>query len=179
MREAEFSFRPVSRQDCALIFGWLERPHIREWWGEPYEEWALIEEMLETGEAHPFLVESEEGPLAYIQYWEVKGARGKVDLAEAIWLETLPDDGVGVDITIADAKNLGRGLGRAMIGEFIQMLQGKGFADFYIDPDIRNARAIRAYQAAGFQRIGQYPELGESGWAGTLLMRYTPRGRAD
>ncbi len=172
---AQFSFRPVSSQDCKLICGWLERPHIREWWGEPYEEWELIEEALETGEAYPFLVECAGEPMAYIQYWEVRLSRGKVEPAEEIWLKTLPDDAVGVDITIADASNLGQGFGRAIIAAFINMLHAQGFAEIYIDPDIRNHRAIRAYQAAGFKRIGQYPELGKRGLGGTLLMKFTPK----
>ncbi len=163
-----FSFRPLELDDRDQMLRWLARPHFQQWWGTPEYEWQLMEEALETGEAIMFLAYEGARPVAYIQYWFVKDARGKVEPAEEIWLAGLSDETIGVDISLLDEADLGQGLGRAVMRAFLDKLSSEGFREIVIDPDTRNIRAIRSYMGAGFVRIGQYPE--EEG--GTLLMRW-------
>ena len=71
---------------------------------------------------------------------------------EGWWLDE-HDPGVhGIDQFRADADNLGRGLGTAMVRAFVARL----FADPAVtrvqtDPDPANRRAIRCYEKAGFR----------------------------
>ncbi len=167
--ELHYAFRPISADDREQMLGWLAAPHFQEWWGPPEYEWQLMEEALQTGEAVMFLAYRGARPLAYIQYWPVKLARGKVDQAEEIWLNSLSDDCIGVDISVLNAEDLGQGIGRQVLRAFLEKLWGEGFRDMIIDPDIRNQRAIRAYMGAGFVRIGQYPEK----IGGTLLLHWS------
>ena len=62
----------------------------------------------------------------------------------------------GVDQFLADAADVGRGLGTAMVRDFVARL----FADRAItrvqtDPAPDNARAIRSYEKAGFRAVGE------------------------
>lgn len=169
-----YYFVKLTSDDKALMLDWLNRAHFLEWWGQPDEEWALLEEALETGDAEPFLVYEGENAIAYIQYWPVKNARGAVALNEELWLQTLKDDTIGVDISLGDEARLAQGLGRKILRQFVNDLRERGYHDIIIDPDIRNLRAIRAYRGAGFERIGQYPALEDGGFGGTLLMKFMP-----
>ncbi len=163
-----FKFIKIELVHEKLLKKWLTQPHFREWWGDPEEEWRLIADALDTGEADMYLVARDDEWVGYVQSWPVGMARGKVEASEEIWLQTLSDETLGVDISLADGALLGQGLGREILGEFIAKMREEGAKEIIIDPDIRNRRAIACYKAAGFQRIGQYPESE----GGTLLMRH-------
>ena len=93
----------------------------------------------------------------------------------APWLARLPQNAVGVDLSIADKAALSKGLGSAVLLAFIQKLRREGLTDIIIDPDQDNKRAIRAYEKAGFRAI---PDLmGHTGKC--LLMRHTGLDDAD
>ena len=64
----------------------------------------------------------------------------------------------GIDQFIGEADMLGRGHGSAFIRAFIDRLLANGAPRIVIDPDPANARAIRAYEKAGFDkdRYGRY-----------------------
>ena len=47
MTPGEIGFRPVERDDYALLADWLQRAHWREWWGEPETELGYIRDMVE------------------------------------------------------------------------------------------------------------------------------------
>jgi RimJ/RimL family protein N-acetyltransferase len=89
-------------------------------------------------------------PFGYIQSYVAMGSGGG-------WWEAETDPGVrGIDQSIADAAQLGKGLGTAMVKAWVAKL----FADPQVtriqtDPDPRNARAIRCYEKAGFRAVGE------------------------
>jgi RimJ/RimL family protein N-acetyltransferase len=68
--------------------------------------------------------------------------------------EATPYRGVlGIDLFIADAEDLGRGLGTGLVRQFVQFL----FADptvhrIQVDPRPDNRAAIRCYEKVGFRR---------------------------
>lgn len=169
MKENTIHIRPMRASDRDMVKEWLRREHAREWWGDPEEEWDLLAEALEIGGCWPNIIELDGEEIGIIQYWRVKEARGEVDDCEEIWLESLDDAVIGVDITIGPARYLGKGLGSRAVRQLCERLRDEGHKEIVIDPDIRNARARRAYQKAGFVRIGQYPES----QGGTLLMRWS------
>jgi aminoglycoside 6'-N-acetyltransferase len=49
---------------------------------------------------------------------------------------------------------IGRGHGSALISYFVEDLLQKGSPCVVTDPDPENARAIRAYEKAGFEKRG-------------------------
>jgi RimJ/RimL family protein N-acetyltransferase len=148
------AFRPLQTADLPLLHGWLARPHWTQWWGPAP---TLAEVQAEYGawisdprQVQPHIALLDGKPFAYIQSYVAMGSGGG-------WWEGETDPGVrGIDQSIADAAQLGRGLGTAMVKAFAARL----FADprvtrIQTDPDPRNARAIRCYEKAGFRARGE------------------------
>lgn len=136
------SFIAVTEDHRALLHQWLETPHARQWWGDAEEELALIYDG--KGEHEPFLACIDGEPVAYIQSW---WPSRHPDLP---WQHGMTPTTRGIDITIGEPRNLGKGLGSLIVRRFATRLFEQGATRLIIDPDITNARAIAAYMKAGF-----------------------------
>jgi aminoglycoside 6'-N-acetyltransferase len=140
-----YQFRPLSNADLPLIRRWLAAPHVTQWWGNSAEQFALVSEDIEHPAMDQFLVASEERPFAYLQCYD-----------PAAW----PDNGLGpqprgtrgIDQFIGEPDMIERGHGSAFIRAFIENLLSRGAPRVVTDPDPANARAIRAYEKAGFRK---------------------------
>ena len=64
----------------------------------------------------------------------------------------LPPGSRGIDQSIGVPELLGRGHGSAFIRQFIEGKLASGAPRIVTDPDPGNARAIRAYEKAGFSK---------------------------
>ncbi|HYQ43905.1 MAG TPA: GNAT family N-acetyltransferase [Polyangiaceae bacterium] len=146
-----FDFRPLTRADLPLIHEWLNRPHVAEWWDDQRDLESVLRTFgadLEKSVIRMFLVCLDQEAIGYIQVYRVMGA-------DPEWWQDETDPGArGIDQFLANAQQLGRGLGSSMVRQFVARL----FADPEVtvvqtDPSPRNGRAIRAYEKAGFRRI--------------------------
>ncbi len=166
----EPGFRPVTQADLPLLGQWLTSPHWQEWWDDSVEtEMAHWRDMLAGRDTtRPFLILQGDQPVGYIQVWSIRDARVEPWLSRAPWLARMPDDTIGVDLSIGPAEMLSQGLGSRALAAFVARLRAEGHTNIIIDPDPANARAIRAYQKAGFRAIPEFE--GQSG--NCLLMRH-------
>lgn len=145
-------FLPLDENRVHLLASWLRRPHVAEWWGTADTAEALRDDYLVNPGDPPlvrgYIATLDGRPLGFIQSYVVKGAGGG-------WWEDETDPGArGIDQFLAEASDLGKGLGTLMVRTFVERL----FADPAVtkvqtDPDPRNARAIRSYEKAGFRRL--------------------------
>ena len=163
-------FRPVAAADYPLLSDWLERPHFREWWGEPETELGYIRDMVEGRDdtCEPFIFSLDGEPAGYIQFWYVAPHQTPEWAAESPWLMQLSPDAVGVDLSVADGARLGQGIGSAVLRRFCQRLIAQGLRTIIIDPDPANARATAAYHKAGFRPM---PEV-TAGADKALIMQF-------
>lgn len=165
----KISFRPVTLHDLPILRDWMERPHWREWWGDPETECNYVRDMIEGRDStKPYFICLDGQPAGYIQVWYSADQRIEPWLTEAPWLLDLPDEAVGVDLSLADPANVSRGIGSAALAAFVAMLRTWGHTEIYIDPEPRNRRAVRAYERAGF-RVYE-PLRGKSG--DSLILRH-------
>ena len=68
------------------------------------------------------------------------------------WLDEHDPGVYGIDQFIADAADLGRGIGSAMVAAFVRTLfENRAVTRVQTDPSPVNLRAIRAYEKAGFR----------------------------
>ena len=147
-------FTPVALEHYPLIRAWLELPHVRQWWGDPDEELGHIKDMVEGRDTtRPFLMTIEGRPVGYIQYWFIGHHQNETWIKDHPWLEELPSETVGVDLTIGDPALLSRGIGSEVLRRFVATLRELGHDTIIIDPDPANVRAVRAYEKAGFVPI--------------------------
>lgn len=162
------SFAPLTHAMLPMLGDWMRRPHWREWWGDPEVELGYLRDMIEGRDStQPFLFFLGGVAAGYIQMWRIADNRVEPWLTEAPWLTDLPDASVGVDLSIAAAENLSKGIGSRVLRAFVKRLRANGETDIIIDPDPANTRAVRAYEKAGFR-----PIPGLEGHKDVLLMRH-------
>jgi RimJ/RimL family protein N-acetyltransferase len=166
-------FRPISAADLETLQLWLERPHMREWWGDPETELGVIRDMIEGRDTtQPFVFEVDGEALGYIQVWFVCDQLTESMIADYPWLVSVPDDAVGIDLSIGDPQALSKGIGTDVLRAFVARLRAQGHQVIIIDPDPANHRAVRAYEKAGFRPLPHL--LGKTG--DTLIMQFHPDG---
>ncbi len=150
----DIGFRPVQCDDLALLAGWMDLPHWRKWWGDPDSELDNIRDMIEGRDtSRPFLFFLNGRETGYIQYWFIGHHQNKSWIAGHPWLAELPGEAIGVDLSIGNEKDLGRGIGSSVLRAFVVRLQSLGYTTIIIDPDPGNDRAIKAYWKAGFRPV--------------------------
>jgi len=140
-----YAFRPMTALDLEIVRGWLALPHVVQWWGDPRKQFALISEDFGHPAMDQFIVTDDERPFAYLQCndpiaWPDNG------------LGEQPGGTRGIDQFIDEKDMIGCGHGSALIRLFVDQLLNAGTPRTMTDPDPRNARAIRAYEKAGFHK---------------------------
>lgn len=150
--DSEFEFRLITADDIPLLFEWLSRPHVSEWWGEePIEEVreSYASKASAESSTRAYIVSRAGTPIGFIQSYVAAGSDGG-------WWTDIDDPGVrGIDQYLANADELGKGIGSAMIGAFVaSLLDDPSVTRIITDPSPRNHRAIRCYEKVGFKRIG-------------------------
>ena len=157
---ASYQFRPMSAGDLPLVKDWLARPHVTEWWGDTDEQFELVSGDLGIEAMDQFIVAAGERPFAYLQCYDPQ-----------VWPENglgdHPTGTRGIDQFIGEADLLNRGHGSAFIRQFCDTLFARSVPAVTTDPDPFNARAVRAYEKAGFRPIGPM----DMPWGHVLLMQ--------
>src|SRR4051812_40727329 len=134
-----YSFRPVARDDLAMLHRWLETSDVRRWWDDP----AVLDEIFAEPRVTMWIVSLNGRPFAYMQ-----------DYSPHDWPQHhfafLPFGARGIDQFIGEPDMIGRGHGSSFIRQHVDRLFADGAPAVGTDPDPQNTRAIRAYQKAGF-----------------------------
>jgi aminoglycoside 6'-N-acetyltransferase len=139
-----YTFRPANAADLATFERWLRSPEVIRWWGDPDEQFALLQEDLSEPKMVMRVVSFEGQPFAYAQDYDVQS-----------WPQAhfaaLPAGTRAIDAFIGEADMIGRGHGAAFLRLLAQRLCNEGTPVVAIDPDADNHRARRAYAKAGFK----------------------------
>ena len=146
-RELHYGFRAVEDRDLPMLGAWLRQPHVAEWWGDAEKGVAEIRQAMDEVSVEPLIVELDGRPIAYLQSYDPH-------LEDSHPYQDQPFGTLGIDISIGEPDLTGKGHGTAIIRQFCRQLFEEGAPRIVIDPDPKNARAIRAYEKAGFKAIG-------------------------
>jgi len=139
-----YEFTPMAVTDLPLIKRWLETPHVSEWWHDPAEQFELVSGDLGHPDMAQFIVAADARPFAYLQCYNIS--------AWDAGFGTQPTGTRGLDQFIGEPDMLNCGHGSAFLRDFADRLLADGTPRVVTDPDPNNARAIRAYEKAGFSR---------------------------
>jgi aminoglycoside 6'-N-acetyltransferase len=139
-----YAFRPMSVTDLPTVRRWLETPHVAQWWHDPAEQFELVSGDLGHPDMAQFIVTADAREFAYLQRYNIS--------AWNTGFGPQPEGTRGLDQFIGEADMLERGHGSAFLRAFADNLFLSGTPRVVIDPDPGNARAIRAYEKAGFSR---------------------------
>lgn len=139
-----YTFRSMSTADLPLIRRWLGEAHVREWWGDPKEQFALLSGDLTEPAMDQFIVLAGMQPFGYLQCYRLT--------AWNTGFGPQPEGTRGIDQFIGESDMIGRAHGSAFIRQFVDEKLREGLPRIVTDPDPLNQRAVRAYQKAGFVR---------------------------
>ena len=141
-----YTFRRLGADELPTIGMWLDRPHVAEWWDDVEDKAAEVREAMTDPATQPFIVELDGRPIGYIQCYDPH-------LEEGHPYRDQPNGTLGIDQFIGEPELVGIGHGSRLIAAFVEGLFGQGIPRVIIDPHPANARAIRAYEKAGFRRF--------------------------
>lgn len=148
------TLRPMqaAQEDYLHMQAWFHEPELQQWvWcdekGEPPVPLGRIAEKYGSRAANPtdvfpYFILRDGTPIGFIQYY--------IHSSEAI--------GLDMWIGVPDARS--RGCGSEALRQMVCVIHRKHpfVRELFIDPDIRNARAVRCYRKAGFQPEGEYTD---------------------
>ena len=143
MNAPAYTFRPLSHADEALLRIWLALPHVAEWNEDPGQELVDMLDHIGSVSVSAYIVEWDGRPLGYIQSYAPH-------LEDDHPYRDQPPGTMGIDQFIGPAELLNQGHGSRFVAAFVERLFAAGVPRVIIDPDPNNARAIRAYEKAGF-----------------------------
>jgi aminoglycoside 6'-N-acetyltransferase len=147
-----YAFQPMMPGHLPMIRRWLETPEVVRWWGQPDEQYDLVNGDLDHPDMDQFIVAVGDRPFGYIQCYALR-----------TWDQGFgpqPEAARGIDQFIGEPEMIGRGHGSAFIRQFSDSLLTSGIPRIVTDPDPENVRAVRAYAKAGFQsdRLVETPD---------------------
>lgn len=143
-----YAFRPVTRDDLALIKAWRATPHVRAWW----DAWAGdAAEAVADPKVTRWIVSLGARPIGFMQDYSVHGW-------DQHHFAHLPEGSRGIDQYLGAADMLGQGHGTGFIRQRVQALFADGVPVVATDPHPDNARAIAVYEKVGFRVAGPVEE---------------------
>jgi aminoglycoside 6'-N-acetyltransferase len=155
MAAATLTLRPLAAGDEAELLRIHRTPEVARWWEEPDAGFPWSDDP----ESTRFVVEVDGAVGGMIQYGEELTPKYRH---------------ASIDIFLDPALH-GRGLGTEAVRQLVRHLVGeRGHHRLTIDPAVENTAAIRAYEKAGFTRVGvmhRYERDADGrGWHDGLLM---------
>jgi RimJ/RimL family protein N-acetyltransferase len=165
---SEIGFRALAADDIGLVYEWRRRPHVRAWWSEieAFEdaERKYLPRIERREPTAVYLILLAGRPVGLIQTYLVDDYRDE-------WPLDVESGVAGVDLFIGEEDLIGRGLGPRVLEEFVRdvVLANPATIACVAGPDIRNRASVRAFEKAGFVRVGVVEVPG--GDAPELLLR--------
>ena len=157
----DYTFRSVTVDDLSMIGRWLKTPAVRRWWidanGDPSD--PIGPDDLAEPSVAMWIVSCDGHPFAYMQDYDPHAH-------PAHHFAHLPPGARGIDQFIGEPGMIGAGHGTAFICCRVEALFAQGVPAIGTDPHPDNARAIRAYEKAGFHQT----TIQDTEWGRCLLM---------
>ena len=146
--------RPLDAADAERIRAIVSEPAVAEWWGRQDDGFPLEDEPSTTR----FAIVVDGDVAGLIQY----GEEDDPDYRHA-WIDVF-----------LDPHFHGRGLGSEAVRALADhLIEDRGHHRVTIDPAVDNAPAVRAYEKAGFKRVGvmrQYGRDPDGVWRDGILL---------
>ena len=148
------TLRLMTEHDIPMLHDWLNRPHIVQWWGGERPTMAQVRNkdlprIMAEECVTPYIAMLSWRPIGYAQsYIALDSGDG--------WWEEETDPGVrGIDQSLSEATDLGKGLGTKLVTALVDLLfRDPAVTKIQTDPAPTNLRAIRCYEKAGFRQVG-------------------------
>lgn len=167
--------RPLTFEDHLLLAKWLSDPIVLKYYegrDNPFSEERVLEKFYgENDETQRCIIEYEEVPIGYIQYYQLEDE----DKKEYGYFDTVIM--YGMDQFIGEPDYWNRGIGQLLVRSMVQFLvEAKQAEKIVMDPQTWNERAIHCYEKCGFKKVQLLPkhELHEGEYRDCWLIEFNP-----
>jgi aminoglycoside 6'-N-acetyltransferase len=157
LRGERVRLRPLNADDVPTVAAIQAEPAVASRWGDP-DEADLNAKASGTDECTAFSIELDGEIVGLIQYHEEDDPMYRHAGIDLFLSERVHGQGLGTDAVRTMARHL---------------IRDRGHHRLVIDPAADNVAAIRAYEKAGFRRVGvmrQYERVPGGDWHDGLLM---------
>lgn len=151
----QITFRKLLHSDLPLMHTWLNKPHVHEWYDNDKEN--TIEAI--TARYGP-KIDGKKPTNCYLVLYEGKAFGYIQTYIVSDWPEFgnyvgYDEHTASIDLFIGEQEFLGKGFGSVMIKTFLKtvVFANPTIRTCIIGPEPQNARAIRAYEKAGFKHV--------------------------
>ncbi|MBN8827357.1 MAG: GNAT family N-acetyltransferase [Sphingobacteriia bacterium] len=162
----DITFRKPTLDDKEIIFSWLDKPHVHEFWDNSIDHRNDINNFLE-GRVTPSnyfngiftywmgLINNE--PFSFLLTSEIIINE---DISE-VWKNHMSKSGktITIDFCIGNEKFLGKKLASPTLEAFTKFYYeevDEKANTFFIDPDENNPKAKHVYKKAGFKEVANF-----------------------
>jgi aminoglycoside 6'-N-acetyltransferase len=142
-----------------MLSAWLSTPHVRRWWDDDPSIEAIEKDyggcVDGTEPAEVFIARFGVAPVGLMQRYRF-GAYPQY-MAELAHLVDVPAEATSIDYLIGPEYALGRGLGTAMIAQFVQRIwrDDPSTPSIVVPVQADNRASWRSLERAGFTRVAQ------------------------
>ena len=148
--------RRLKEQDKHLLAKWLSTPEVLEYYEGRDNSFDLekVDRVFydSADEDVKCVIEYEGSLIGYIQYYELDEATKKVYGYETGKI-------FGIDQFIGEVSYWNRGIGTLLVTSMTAFLFENMEADRVVmDPQVKNARAIKCYEKCGFEKVKLLPK---------------------
>lgn len=160
-KSARLLVRELDEEDVVLMANWLSDPRVLEYYegrDRPHDVARVQEKYLGPPKSATTccIVEWDGAAIGYIQFYPLSAYP---DHEQSLYGHRTGGAIYGIDLFIGEPELWGRGIGTELVAAMTEYLFDAKEADkVAIDPQTRNARAIRCYEKAGFRKVKLLPE---------------------
>lgn len=169
-KEPKFPFERASVCHQQIIFDWLTKPHIMEFWDNSPEHKDDILNFIYgrrqtyiSGATNYWVGFCDDQPFSFVLSDEIRADEPDLPIVYRSNFSKL-GTAVSLDFGIGELRFLGKWLAAPALIAFMSFYRSSvnEQADtFFIDPDLNNPRARHVYEKAGFGLVGSYaPQKG-------------------
>lgn len=157
------SFRRLTDDDLELLHGWLNEPGVVRWWEGDDVSWEAVVRDYGSASTDPtehWLATVDGHPVGWIQCFAVAEYPDE-DEVRQWWALGIDRTAAGIDYLVGDPAARGRGLGTAMIRQFVDEVvfgQHPEWTQVCASPLSANVASVRALAKAGFVEVGTFED---------------------
>ena len=148
------TLKPFQQAHLELLAVWLRQPHVARWYPKPEDD--LARAMNPPAGASQAIIACGTVEVGYVRWQHVDR-----DTLDALGLHEIPANSVDVDILLGKDGCVGQGVGPSALALLAaELRQDANVPLLGLTTSVRNTRAHRAFEKAGFHIARQYEPNG-------------------